>query len=242
MRRDRQRIRILPIEQLDDRLRKARELVKRGNERFSFRHPRLIDRYREGTCNLGLTRSLADERQLGFIVSAYPAGHDWLNRLSGNPEKCGGWFDPDQPTMLTHDVELMEGPEKFVPSAVRFQRFDDRSFGRGQPLFAFETYSQIPPGLENGEVGFAVIRHAVACRERTGEDVEAAANRIDVGSDLDVERERKRLFLHHHYDVVRAIRVRVFNCHFEVELEPSNDPRLQGWELGYGPVNACLSV
>src|SRR5271155_4391445 len=79
----------LTVEQLDDRLRKARELVKRVNERFSYGDPRFIDRYREGTCNIGLRRAFGDAREHGLIIGAYPAGLDRFNIWAGHSEKSG---------------------------------------------------------------------------------------------------------------------------------------------------------
>jgi hypothetical protein len=52
----------------------------------------------------------------------------------------------------------------------------------------------------------------------------------------------QKLFLDQHHEIVRNIRIRVFDRYFEVETEPSVDLRFKGWELGYGPVNACFGV
>lgn len=95
--------------------------------------------------------------------------------------------------MLAHDVELMEGPKKLVPSLIRFQRFDEGSFGRGEPFYAFETGERINEVVEtavNREVGFRIVRFAVACRERAGENVKATADRFDISSRLNIECER----------------------------------------------------
>jgi hypothetical protein len=235
------------VEQFDDRLRKAREIVERSNNRFSFRHPRFVDRYREGTCNVGLRRALADECQYGFVISAYPSGGDRMDRASpaGYSEKCRSRLDSKQSAMLAHDVELMEGPQKVIPSIIRFQRFDDVSFGRGKPLYAFETGERVDKVVEaavNREVGFRVLTFAVARRERAGEDIQATANRVDVSPCLDIECQRQRLFFDRYYELVRNIRIRVFEGYFNIEMEPGVDPFVEGWELGYGPVNACLSV
>ena len=74
-----------------------------------------------------LRRTFADERQYRFIAIAYPVGRDRLDRGSGNSKKFRGWLDTDQSAMLAHDIELMEGPQEFVPSLIRLKRFDDRS-------------------------------------------------------------------------------------------------------------------
>jgi hypothetical protein len=235
----------LAVEQLDDRLRKAREIVKRANERFSYSDPRFIERYREGACNLGLRRAFGDTREYGLIVGAYPAGFETFNTWAGHSKNSRRRLYPQQSAMLAHDVELMEGPQKFVPSLIWVQRFDDRSFGRRQPLFAFETcqgVNEVEQASIDRKVFLNVLRHAVARIECAGEDVEAAADGIEVNAGCDMERERQRLFLDHHYEIIRDIRIRVFDSYFEIEIEPSVDLRVKGWELGYGPVNARLRM
>lgn len=114
-------------------------------------------------------------------------------RPAGYSEEHGGRFDTNQSSMLAHDVELMEGPKKLVHSLIRFQRFDEGSFGRGEPFYAFETGERINEVVEtavNREVGFRIVRFAVARRERAGENVKATADRFDISSRLNIECER----------------------------------------------------
>jgi len=49
------------IEQLDDRIRKAREIVQRGNEGLSVQRTSLVDRYVEGSVKVSVRRSFPDE-------------------------------------------------------------------------------------------------------------------------------------------------------------------------------------
>jgi hypothetical protein len=34
---------------------------------------------------------------------------------------------------------------------------------------------------------------------------------------------------------------RVFDSHIEVGVQPLSESGVERWELGYGPINACLS-
>jgi hypothetical protein len=41
---------------------------------------------------------------------------------------------------------------------------------------------------------------------------------------------------------VRSWRWLLFDDQIEIALPPGGEASFEGWELGYGPVNACLSV
>ena len=67
----------------------------------------------------------------------------------------------------------MEGAEKFVPSRIWPQTFDDDLIDLGKPLYLFQDLALgvqevglCPP---NREIGVSQFREAVACGERTGE-------------------------------------------------------------------------
>jgi hypothetical protein len=234
------------VEPLNDRLCDTREIVKHSDHWFSIRQFGFAKRYAEGICNLGFRRTFADKRQYGFILSAHPPRRDWLNRPSRNPEGHRSRLYANQPTMLAHDVEMMEGPQQFVPTFVWFQTFDNLSFGRGKPLYEFGSLV-IPCGKSSGTVGDGEIRvfglrHVVALGESCSEEIERAADGVDVGSDFDIEGERQRLFFDRYYHVMRGWRIRLFDTCADIEMEPGVDAIFEGFELGYGPVNACLSV
>jgi hypothetical protein len=148
--------------------------------------------------------------------------------------------------MLPHDVELMETPKRLIPSFIRFQRYDDTAFGEGQPLYEVAplviSSSECGFATSNGKIGLVRSRYIVATCKRTCEDIEATSNGVDVSPRLDVEAQRERLFLDSYYRIVSSWRWHVFNTHIHVVAQPSFEPFGEGWELGYGPINACLSV
>ena len=59
-------------------------------------------------------------------------------------------------------------------------------------------------GSNDGEVHIVQADYAMAVGQRTREDVQAAADGIEVGTDFDVERERKNLFFRRHDEIVRG--------------------------------------
>jgi len=140
----------------------------------------------------------------------------------------------------------MEGPERFVPSLIRFQRFQSATFCCGKPLYEFSTLiaSRKKHFLAGGDgkVDIFGIAYAEPFGEDCGENVETAADNVDVSAGLYNEAERKRLFLNRCYEALWRSRIKINDVGFDVVFDPSVDPFLKGWELGYGPVNASLSM
>jgi hypothetical protein len=236
----------LPVESLDNRFGETGKIVQGSDHWFSIRVPDFCDRYAKGLCNLGFRRTFADERQYGFLAGSQPPSRDWLNPIPAYPEGHGHRLYTDQSAMLTYDVQIMEGPKQSIPTFVWFQIFDNRSFGRGKPLYEFA--SLIVASREggrtfgDGEIRVFGLRHAVTLGERGGQKIESTSNSIDVRTDLDIEFERQRLVFDRYYDIMRSWRISLFDGCAHIEMEPGVDALFEGFELGYGPINACLSV
>ncbi len=239
------------VEHGDDRTRKARELVKRVKDVARRRHAGFVKSYIGGELYFGLRRALPQAAEYGFIIGAVPfspSGRDKiaLDADTRNCDRGGMGLDREQPLMLTFNVEIMEGPKGIVSSFVRLERFDEMSFGRGKPLYKFvplvlPTRKDLG-ARDDGKIGLVWVRDVIAVGERRSEDVQAGSDAVDVGAHLDVERERKRLFFDRYNDIIRRLRIRVFNSHLNVVVDPTLEPLFEGWEVGYGPVNCCLSL
>ena len=243
-----ERERQLGVEQLDDGRCEARPTIENGGYFLSVRNGGFLDRYRKGVSNMGLRCPFPDQSQYGFVLSAQPSslGVSRLDRHPGHPGKDEGGLDADQPTMLAQDVQFMEGPKFVVPTLIRFQRFDDVSFGLGKPLYEFSSLVVSPAEREfarsNRKIRVFAVRVAVAICKGGGEEIEGTANGVDIDSHLNVERERERFFFNRYHQIVRGLRVRLFDLGAYIEMDPGAEAMLQRWELGYGPVNARLSV
>ena len=72
--------------------------------------------------------------------------------------------DGQQPDVLAHNVEVMEGPKGWIPSFVRFEIFDDVSFLGGEGLYEFTPF--IVPGSEGLLAGsdrkVRIVNHRLA--------------------------------------------------------------------------------
>jgi len=239
------------LEQTDDGIRKAREIVEWSNNRLPRRQVSIIDRYIRGDLKIALRRSIIEKSEYGFLIE--PERHQRnRNKIeesllgSGQTHCARSNFDIDQFPMLTHDVELMQGVERFVPSIIRFQRFNLCSLDIWQPFYKF--MSLIATGGEgvgaagDWKIGVVWPTRAVAYCERRREHIQTAANGMDVHAEIDIERERQESFLRAHYDAVRNWRFRLFDAYVDVIGEPGGHPLFEGWEVGYGPIDAGLCV
>jgi len=155
-------------------------------------------------------------------------------------------IDREQSVVLTHNIELMECPKGVIPSLIRFQRFDDTTFHVGQPLYKFRALVITAPKLIQGtgdwEIDPVWVRYAVAVRQSTREDIKGASDDVDIGTRFDAERERERLFFNRYYDIVRGMRIHLFESYADICLEPRSELVLKGWEIGYGPINGGFCV
>jgi hypothetical protein len=132
----------LVVEQRDDRIGKARELTDRANRLFRRVGVNYIESYASGDLCLAVRSALPQESDYGFLIYAKGRrvqGREVVLGASGclNGHGFRNDFDIYKPTMLAHDVELMERPKGFIPSLIRFQRFNDRALPVGEPLYQF---------------------------------------------------------------------------------------------------------
>lgn len=241
----------LTIEEPDNRSRKAREIAERGNDWFARRDIDFIEDYRSGKIEIGLWCSFGVQAQCGFAISGIQeelphGGKVVINAKSSEAPARSSRGYGQQRMMFPLDVQLMEGPQGVVPSLVRFQRFDNCSFGVGERLYEFLPLvglcgerAGVP---RDGEINLIGIRYAVALGERGGEDVERTADSVNVRSNLDVERERQRLFFDHHNDIVSSLTFHLFHGYAQIIASPSAQSALKGWQIGHGPIDGGLRV
>jgi|ERR1700674_3092634 len=239
---------VVLVEQFNDTARKASEMLKRFDDCLADANRSFIERYVSGKLHIGLCRASGDEAQWGFLIYRRDAvdGFESPPTLAVNPERLCTNTDREQAAMLTHDVELMEGPQRCIPSLVRFQRFDNATFAGGKPLYKFSTLiatrTKRSPAFGDRKIHIFGSRYAEAVSERCGENIKTTADGVDVRTDFDNERQREQLFLDRYYHQVLGCRVYINHVGVDVCFDPDMEPLLEGWELGYGPVNASLGV
>ncbi len=92
------------------------------------------------------------------------------------------------------------------------------------------------------EVDPVQIRYAVALSECDSENVKRASESVQVGADLSVVLQRQKAFFDRYYQIMRGVRIQIFDRYANVVLHPCIKPLLQGWEIGYGPINRRARV
>lgn len=241
------------VEQLDDRTRKAREIVQRSNDSLSFGEQSFVERYISMKLNLGYWCSFGEFSDLGFICHANEARrvedkHTISNVPFSDSHFSRRGMENEQPAMLSLNVQVMQEDKATVSiaSTIRFQRFDNHSFGRGKPVYEFRplvfSTNELGGAIDDGKIDFVRTGHAVAISEGGGEDVETASDCIDVSARFHIERERQRRFFDHYQRIIGGIRAAIFEDYIQITFDKGIEPFFEGWEIGYGPVNGCLSV
>jgi hypothetical protein len=153
-----------------------------------------------------------------------------------------------QALVFSQNVELVKGPNGFIPSFVRIERFDRSSFVLGQPLFSFAAINpsyrvdHFIEGVEDWKVTPGIRFFAIACGDASRKKIKAATERVENSAHPRVEREWQGRLLNSYYDI--AIRLRISLAGNEVGMAPLplDQALLNEWDLGYGPINAGLSV
>lgn len=240
------------LELSNDRVRQLGELVERFNNLPVCEIAGFAQAYLRGEINLGLLcRVFGEETNYGFVFSAQPSRRHRGKVVNGTTPTGDGKdarpdFNCQQPLMLSHNVELMERVKEVIPSFVRFQMFDDRSFFNGKGLYEFVPFvvsaHELFGAVSNGKVSVINKRLAVAVSQHRSENIEAASDSIDVSARLNLERERERGFWARHNDIVQGVCWQLFDHYVNVVVEPSIEARLKDWELGYGPMDRGLSM
>jgi hypothetical protein len=116
--------------------------------------------------------------------------------------------DLDESLVLSSDVHLVDGAEQIIPSLVRFQRFEDEPTTVSEPLFSF---------------GFS--------RRIDGTRVVIGSRRFAPARSAEKEFGPELEWLLPH------LRVRLLNQQVWGDVDPGFESLLEGWEVGYGPVN-----
>jgi len=238
----------IDIEKSDDAARKARELVESFNESYFSTSLDLIERYVRGYFQIGFRVPTRETPHYGFVVSALRPfkKFDGKDISTARHDGLGAGDDREQPSMLACDVEAMEGPQPRIPSLIRFQAFNDATFAIGKPLYEFGPF--ISPGekgdfaFSNGKIHITMPRYGEAVIEAGRQNIQTASDCADINTGFDRERERKRLFLDNYYELFLRCRIRMNRLYADVSFKPGVDARIEGWELGYGPVNGGLGV
>ncbi len=162
------------------------------------------------------------------LVENYINGHLKLaiRRVNGGPRHYGVIMESNRDDLhvnksfvLPCHVEVAQ--ETVIPSAVRFQVFDDDSRALREPVFAFrhvQWINKILEGRINGKVAVSTRFFAVATRERQCR--------------IDPEFEE---FLSHLW-------VKLFDQGVRWAVDPGFEALSKAFEMGYGPIGSRIGT
>jgi hypothetical protein len=206
----------------------------------------LVKDYFEGRCYLGFRCVSGEFKQYGFVFQSTE------NRLApetagrpGHAHVIGPHAQSDEPFVLPLNIELMQRPQIVAPSFVWVDRFDDFDFGFGEPLFTFypcEWIGEFLGGSKYRKVRVVAGRHAIALRERGGEKVQTASERINDGASFGMDHERKRQFLLRYRQGLAGISIGLLEGYLYARRLPGQEPMFQDWELGFAPINGRVGI
>src|SRR5579863_6586990 len=131
-----------PIEELDDRVRKARELTKHFNNLAATKRDNFLDRYAKADINVAIRRASVGQRHRGFVFKAIPgrpfdSGTNPPSDDRVNTNTSREWQYGQKASMLSRNVQLVKGEQKVIPSFVWRETFDDSLIGSRKPLYLF---------------------------------------------------------------------------------------------------------
>jgi hypothetical protein len=140
----------------------------------------------------------------------------------------------------------VEGAKQIVPSRIWRQTFDDCLIGLAKPLYVFEwpAFRVVELGLTfpDRKMSASGFGMALACGESAGQHVEAAADAMDDGARLGADERIDRLDIDQAVQLFSGLRIEIDQHGIVSALPPPDDSLLQGWQLGYGPIDSSLSV
>lgn len=244
------------VEHPDDFDHSCVESAQQRNDRFVYQvESGFVESYINNRRYIAIRRAKhvtsPNSPQDGFLVMV----HNGFGSVDHEPvreQHCGAddvGVRYDEPFMLEKMIELVEGPQGVIPSLVRAQRFDDRSFAIGQPMFAFLAVQ--PPirirsadsCIEDGEVRIAARLYAIAARERRGEHIETGAEKMDHRTGAHVEHPGHGRFFDRDDEImIPRIRIALSAEGIWLTAYPSVECFVDNWDLGYGPIDGGVGV
>jgi hypothetical protein len=238
------------VEQFDDGIRKTRELVKRLNNRLARNRAGLVERCLQGEVKLAIRCVDVGGRYNGIILESRPTPHEFQTCFDGAGDdshplrRCA---NPNQSAMFPRNVDIVEGDEKrVIPSTPRFQTFYNGPIGIREPLYLFTSrvfsFEEISAAGADWKPSVFYTGMAIAPRKDVDEHIQTAAETVNDCPDLGIENTRGHFDIAEANDFLSHLRVRFFGDTVGAFITPGFKPRAKVFELGYGPINACLSV
>jgi hypothetical protein len=212
----------------------------------------LVESYLQGKKCIAFRRAekftLSETVQDGFTIHAFQGFRAANSHLGRSEHEVADYVGAcgEQTFMLPQDVQLVQGPDGFIPSLIRLQRFDRGSLALGKPLFAFNAINpgqginHALSGIENRKMSFRIRFFAIALCQGGGKQIKTATERIETRAEPSIECERQRGLLNSYYNIAVRLRITLADDGIGESPLPFDQALLDQWDLGYGPLDASI--
>jgi hypothetical protein len=210
----------------------------------------LIQGWLESYLNIFVVGFDIDNPKLGIVLECA------LNGQMGDPspsvkmpDHCeqAGHVDDDQALVLPRYVEVVECDQKGrFPATPRFQIFDDLPISLRQPLYLLAARvlanKERVAGSAEGELTVLFARVTVPCGKPVYKKVETAAQAIDDCSCFGVDYRVWWDYVAKAKQLLSRLKIRLGDDAIGGDLIPGNQPPFEDVYLGYGPLDAGVSI
>lgn len=232
------------VEHLDDPVRSRGEICEYLQDKLPVNgKPRTLEGYLRGDYNIVARRIDVDGPHYGIVLKAIPNGHDLEavpERVWRHYEARGYYTNADQPLVLSHDVETVNGEECVIPSLVGLEAFDDSFVHVGKPIYFFDgratSLRQLRSASHDGKIHVCWRHMAFALGEFHHENVERASDAMNDHAHLDIDEWTRLLHIREPNNLLAHLRVWFLAESVRGIVLPGYDLGVQEIDLGYGPV------
>lgn len=233
------------VEHIDNRIRKADELAKRPNRWLNVHQTGIVESYLNSDLNLVVRIGRHRRQAVAVFRCLRPDNSIELGRQAAKPIDSDAridCFELQQLPMFSGNVHLVQAGKQpaIIPSVVWLELLDDCLICGRKPLYFFESsVLRLRPfgdDVAHRKIDVFSPARAVSLGKFNGEMIQAASDRVNDESGIDIENPRCRF---NYLDFQRLIAgFRIFcvkNSSAWAVLKPSGEPVLEDVELGYGP-------
>lgn len=231
------------VEEHDDVIRKAAELVKRSNEMSANSKRTLIEQHMNNYMKIAVRCADVGPPYYGFTLKSWPVGASQSQSFEKFPsyrrKERIVKLNIDESLMLPEYVQIVQCNENMISSSPRFEIFDDRAFPLRKDIYCFVSLivplDEMRTTFCDGEISVFVARPAVALCNCCNENVETASDATDDCPGFSIDHRVKRFYISEFKKLLPLLRISLTDNMVTGTIAPGFNSVLKNWELGYGP-------
>lgn len=230
------------VEQSDDPLRLIGELGKAHKNWPPIGERSFQECYLDARINLavkphgeavqwGAIFQIARDERFGRVLSA----------VANNSDAPYPLTKPDKPLVLSHNVKVMKGGERVIPSIVWLETFDGRFVGGREPLYLFDSpLFKAGEVFSDGEIDIIWPYVAVSLGQGDGNKIQATSDHVNDRPDFSIDCQREEMVDLQLGDLLSRLNIWLSDDAIWATIAPRSNAPAERLDLGYGPINASL--